>query len=724
MKVLKKDGSKQDFDISKIISVLHRANKKNEQDEMVSPEGIKYIADEVSKLIFENIETSEIEKIIETKLIEKNMVQLARNYIIGCYDKRNIRHRQNLDDSILGILDESNEEVTMENANKNPSILSTQRDYMAGEISKDIVDRLLYSKEIVDAHKEGIIHLHDKDYISMKMTNCELINLEDMLQNGTVMNGVKIEKPKSLLTACTIASQISLAVSSCSYGGQSMNLAHLAPFVDISRQKYIKELIHDNKELDLGLSDEQIKNISEKRLKTEIKNSVQTINYQWNTMSSANGQTPFVTLFMYLNDAKSKQEQDDLSMLIEEILNQRIKGFKNEKGVLVSQTFPKLIYVLDENNIYKDSEYYWLTELSAKCTAKRMVPDYISAKKMKELKGSVFAPMGCRSFLSIDEYGYGENGEPKYWGRYNKGVCTLNLPDIALSSKGDIDEFWKIFDDRMENLIRPALEIRHNTLIGTKSDVAPILWQHGAIARLKQGEVINELLYDGYSTISIGFAGLYETVKYMTGKSHTDESAKKFAMDIMQFMNNKADKWNDDENIGYSVYSTPLESSTYRLARLLKKRFGIVEGITDRDYITNSYHVPVFEEIDAFTKLSKEAIFQELSPGGAISYVECPNMQGNIPALMQLLKYMYDTNMYSEINTKSDYCEVCGFDGEMHIVKNENNKRIWECPNCHNRDQKRLSVVRRLCGYLGNVSKNGANQGRLGDIEDRVLHLT
>ena len=724
MKIKKSNGQYQDFDIAKIITVLHRANKNTDEKLRVSSEGIKYIADEVTKQVSENMSTSSIEKIVETKLIEKNMVELARNYIRGCYDKENLRHKHYLDESIIGILDESNEEVTMENANKNPSVLNTQRDYMAGEVSKDLVDRLIYPKEVVEAHKNGIIHLHDRDYIAMKMTNCELINLEDMLQNGTVMNGVKIEKPKSLLTACTIASQISLAVSSCSYGGQSINLAHLAPFIDISRQKYINELTKDNDELTLGLSIEQIKDISEKRLKTEIKNSVQTINYQWNTMSSANGQTPFVTLFMYLNDAKSKQEQDDLSMLIEEFLNQRIKGFKNEKDIWVSQTFPKLIYVLDENNIYKDSEYYWLTELSAKCTAKRMVPDYISAKKMKELKGSVFSPMGCRSFLSIDEYGYGENGKPKYWGRFNQGVCTLNLPDIALSSKGDVDEFWKIFDDRMENLIRPALETRHNTLIGTKSDVAPILWQHGAIARLKQGEVIDELLYDGYSTISIGFAGLYETVKYMTGKSHTDKSAKQFAIDIMQFMNDKADKWNDEENIGYSVYSTPLESSTYRLARLLKKRFGIIEWITDRDYITNSYHVPVFEEIDAFTKLSKEAVFQELSPGGSISYIEAPNMQGNIPALISLLQYMYETNMYSEINTKSDYCEICGFDGEMHIVKDENDKRIWECPNCHNKDQKKLSVVRRLCGYLGNVSKNGANQGRLGDIEDRVLHLT
>ena len=716
IKVLKRKGFKQDFDIIKIIDVLNKANKKNGE---ATPEEIKRVAHQVKEEIKDNeISAKDLENIIRKTLIENNLVHLATSYIVGCYEKQAIHHKQDLDSSIMGIIEESNEEVGTENANKNPALLSTQRDYIAGEISKDISKRLLFPKEVIDAHEKGIIHIHDLDYAAMRIHNCELINIEDMLQNGTVISGVKIETPKSLSTAATVMTQISAQVASSSFGGQSINLAHLAPFVEVSRKK-IRNSIYDS--LDLAgiddYDDEGVEKIVYKELLKEIKDAVQTMQYQWSTISSTNGQTPFISLFLNLRDAKEGSERDDLALLIKEVFNQRIQGVKNEQGVYINPTFPKLIYVLDEMNIDEDDEYYWLTKLAAKCTAKRMVPDYLSAKKMLELKGDVYSPMGCRSFLTPDP----ENHH--YWGRFNQGVVTINLPHVALSSKGVPEDFWKILEERMEKLIRPALMARHNRLKGTKSDVAPILWQHGALTRLEPGEVIDKYLYDNYSTISVGYAGLYETVLYMTGESHTEESSKKFAKDVLQFLNDKAEQWKNDTRISFSVYGTPIESTTGRLAEALKRDFEEVEGVNDKDFVTNSYHIYVGEDIDAFSKLAKEAVFQELSPGGAISYIEVPDLQTNVPAVLAVMRYIYDTILYAEINGHSDLCEKCGFEGEIELIKNKEGKRVWQCPQCGNKEQKTLYVVRRICGYLGNVSKNGANQARLADIENRVLHL-
>lgn len=721
MVVIKKNGKTEQFDIMKIISVLHKANDSSA--EKTSSENIKNIADIAASLIEDESTTEDIQKVIEDLLIQYDEFDLAKAYIIGCYDKKAFHRKQELDDSILGIIDSDNEDIGSENANKDPAIVSTQRDYMAGEVSKDIARRLLFPEEVINAHDEGMIHIHDMDYVAMREYNCALLNIEDALQNGTVISGVKIDTPKSLQTAATVTTQISAQVASSQYGGQSINLAHIAPFVDVSRQKIIERTEEMLDDIGVSLESHEFQTIINNELRKEIKDAVQTMNYQWSTISSTQGQTPFITLFIYLDDAKNETEKYDLALLAKEVLEQRIKGFKNEQGIFVSPTFPKLVYVLDEDNIHPHSNYYWLTELAAKCTAKRLVPDYISAKKMKELKGSVYAPMGCRSFLTPDETGMGPGGKLKYWGRFNAGVVTLNLPDVALSSKGNPQEFWNILEHRLDKFIYPALMARHNRLRGTKSDVAPILWQHGIISRLKPGETIDDMLFNNYSTISIGYAGLYETVYYMTGKSHTDESAIKFAKEIMQFMNDKAAAWRAKDKISFSVYGTPLESTTAKLASTLKRRHGNIEGITDKDYITNSYHVHVNEEIDAFNKLGFEAEFQELSPGGAISYVEVPNMQGNLLAVITILRFIYDNIMYAELNTKSDYCADCGYDGEIKMVKDKNGKRIWECPNCGNQDQQRLSVIRRVCGYLGNLSKNGANQGRLGEIEDRVLHV-
>ena len=724
VQITKRDGTIEAFDVTKIIRVLQKANSKLENEEKTTYEDILSVANEVYYALDDNQEvtSADIEELVETLLVGNNLVGLTRSYVRGCYDKKKIYHQQELDVDILGIIEEENDEVGQENANKDPAILSTQRDLMAGEISKDIAKRLLFQPQIAEAHDKGVIHIHDIDYIYMRMHNCCLINMEDMLMNGTVISGVQIDRPKSLMTAATVATQISAQVASSQYGGQSINLAHIAPFVDISRQKYRKEIKESAEAVDANLSEEQVNELAETKTRKEIKDSVQTMQYQWSTLSSTNGQTPFITLFMYINDAQ-EEHKDDLVLLMQEVLKQRIIGVKNEEGIYVSPTFPKLIYVLDENNVTADSEYFWLTELAAACTAKRLVPDYISAKKMLEAKGDIYSPMGCRSFLTSDRDGLGENGSKKYWGRFNAGVVTLNLPHVALSSAGDIDEFWRILDYRMNELIYPALMARHDRLLGTRSDVAPILWQHGALARLKPGETIDHLLFNNYSTLSIGYAGLSEAVRYMTGRSHTHDSAREFGYQIMQGLNDYAQRWKAQTDIEFSVYGTPIESTTAKLAKSLQRDFGEIVGITDKDYITNSYHVPVTEEIDAFTKLEKEASFQDLSPGGAISYVEVPGMQGNIPAVISVLNYIYDHIMYAELNTKSDYCGKCGYTGEIFIVEDDDGKRIWECPNCHNRDQKTMNVVRRVCGYLGEMAKNGANQGRLHEIQERVLHL-
>ena len=671
----------------------------------------------------------EIQDMVEHHIMAHGAFEVAKHYITYRYTRSLVRRANTTDDKILSLIECNNEEAKQENSNKNPVVNSTQRDYMAGEVSRDITNRLLLPQDIVEAHEEGIIHFHDTDYFAQHMHNCDLVNLEDMLQNGTVITGTMIEKPHSFATACNIATQIVAQVASNQYGGQSISLTHLAPFVEVSRQKIRRIVLAEMASIGVDPGEEKIHELVEARLREEIRRGVQTIQYQVVTLLTTNGQAPFITVFMYLNEARNEREKKDLAMIIEEMLLQRYQGVKNEQGVWVTPAFPKLIYTLEEDNIHEDSPYWYLTELAAKCTARRMVPDYISEKKMKELKGDVYTCMGCRSFLTPDRFtdagignvanaGNYEPGKHKYYGRFNQGVVTINLPDVALSSGGNMDRFWQIFEERLE-LCHRAMRCRHERLLGTTSDAAPILWQYGALARLKKGETIDKLLYNGYSTISLGYAGLYECVKYMTGKSHTDPAATPFALDIMQKMNDKCKEWKTAENIDYSLYGTPLESTTYKFAKCLQKRFGVIKGITDKGYITNSYHVNVTEEIDAFTKLEFEAQFQHLSPGGAISYVEVPDMQDNIPAVLEVMKFIYDHIIYAELNTKSDYCQVCGWDGEIQIVE-EDGKLIWKCPQCGNTDQDKMNVARRTCGYIGTQFWN---QGRTQEIKDRVLHL-
>ena len=720
MKIIKRNGTEVVFDITKIISAITKANNADDSSKELSREQIVRIAASVEQKCSSINRASSVEEIqdmVEQKIMEQGAFKVAKRYIKYRYNRTLVRRANTTDNQILSLIECNNEEVKQENSNKNPTVNSVQRDYMAGEVSKDISKRLLLPKEIVKAHEEGIIHFHDMDYYAQHMHNCDLVNLEDMLQNGTVISGTLIEKPHSFSTACNIATQIIAQVASSQYGGQSISLAHLAPFVQVSRNKIRKDVLREVEELHGKLDEEVISNIVERRLREEIKRGVQIIQYQVVTLMTTNGQAPFVTVFMYLNEAKNATERRDLAMIIEETLRQRYEGVKNEAGVWITPAFPKLIYVLEEDNIEKGSEYYYPTELAAKCTAKRLVPDYISEKKMKELKeGNCFPVMGCRSCLSPWK---DENGNYKFYGRFNQGVVTINLVDVALSSGGDVDKFWDIFDKRLE-LCYDALMCRHERLKGTLSDAAPILWQYGAISRLKKGEPIDKLLYGGYSSISLGYAGLCECVKYMTGKSHTDPSATPFAIKIMEHMNEACERWKKETNIGFGIYGTPLESTTYRFAKCLQKRFGIIEGVTDRNYITNSYHVHVTEDIDAFTKLSFESKFQALSTGGAISYIEVPNMQQNIEAVLDVIKFIYDNIMYAELNTKSDYCQVCGFDGEIQIVTDEDGKLVWECPHCHNRDQSKMNVARRTCGYIGTQYWN---QGRTQEIKDRVMHL-
>lgn len=724
MKIIKRSGREDAFDEAKIVNAVAKANASVGEADRLSDEEVRAVGANVAKIAMASsraLSVEEIQDLVENEIMAHKKYRVARNYITYRYTRELARKANTTDDRILSLIECNNEEVKQENSNKNPTVNSVQRDYMAGEVSKDITKRILLPKDIVAAHEAGIIHFHDADYFAQHMHNCDLVNLEDMLQNGTVISGTYIEKPHSFSTACNIATQIIAQVASNQYGGQSISLTHLAPFVDISRQKIRKEVVEELAEA--GITDTDLINkIAEKRLRNEIKRGIQTIQYQVVTLLTTNGQAPFITVFMYLNEARNDQEKKDLAVIIEETLLQRIQGVKNEAGVWITPAFPKLIYVLEPDNITEDSKYWYLTELAAKCTAKRMVPDYISEKKMLEYKvdkngeGHCYTCMGCRSFLTpyVDE-----NGKPKYYGRFNQGVVTINLVDVALSSGKDVDKFWKIFDERLDLCYR-ALMLRHNRLKGTLSDAAPILWQYGALARLKKGETIDKLLYGGYSTISLGYAGLYECVKYMTGKSHTSAEAKPFALSVMQHMNDKCKEWKAKENIDFSLYGTPLESTTYKFAKCLQKRFGVIEGVTDKNYITNSYHVHVTEKIDAFTKLKFESEFQQLSPGGAISYVEVPNMQNNIPAVLELMKYIYDNIMYAELNTKSDYCQVCGYDGEMQIVTDNDGKLVWECPNCRNRDQSKMNVARRTCGYIGTQFWN---QGRTQEIKERVLHL-
>ena len=721
MKIIKRNGTEVVFDITKIISAITKANNADDSSKELSREQIVRIAASVEQKCSSINRASSVEEIqdmVEQKIMEQGAFKVAKRYIKYRYNRTLVRRANTTDNQILSLIECNNEEVKQENSNKNPTVNSVQRDYMAGEVSKDISKRLLLPKEIVKAHEEGIIHFHDMDYYAQHMHNCDLVNLEDMLQNGTVISGTLIEKPHSFSTACNIATQIIAQVASSQYGGQSISLAHLAPFVQVSRNKIRKDVLREVEELHGKLDEEVISNIVERRLREEIKRGVQIIQYQVVTLMTTNGQAPFVTVFMYLNEAKNATERRDLAMIIEETLRQRYEGVKNEAGVWITPAFPKLIYVLEEDNIEKGSEYYYLTELAAKCTAKRLVPDYISEKKMKELKeGNCFPVMGCRSCLSPWK---DENGNYKFYGRFNQGVVTINLVDVALSSGGDVDKFWDIFDKRLE-LCYDALMCRHERLKGTLSDAAPILWQYGAISRLKKGEPIDKLLYGGYSSISLGYAGLCECVRYMTGKSHTDPSATPFAIKIMEHMNEACERWKKETNIGFGIYGTPLESTTYRFAKCLQKRFGIIEGVTDRNYITNSYHVHVTEDIDAFTKLSFESKFQALSTGGAISYIEVPNMQQNIEAVLDVIKFIYDNIMYAELNTKSDYCQVCGFDGEIQIVTDEDGKLVWECPHCHNRDQSKMNVARRTCGYIGTQYWN---QGRTQEIKDlSLIHI-
>ena len=725
MKIIKRNGSEAVFDITKIIAAITKANHVVPESQRLTKEQIIEISDHVQTSCLSRghaMNVEEIQDLVEDEIMQTGAFEVARKYITYRYVQSLKRTHNTTDDKILSLIECNNEEVKQENSNKNPTVNSVQRDYMAGEVSKDLTMRMLLPPEIVKAHEEGIIHFHDADYYAQHMHNCDLVNLDDMLQNGTVISGTLIEKPHSFSTACNIATQIIAQVASSQYGGQSISLTHLAPFVDVSRKKIRRDVEAEMKELGIDPGEEKISEIVEKRLREEIKRGVQTIQYQVVTLMTTNGQAPFITVFMYLNEAGDNQRlKSDLAIVIEEMLRQRYQGVKNEAGVWITPAFPKLIYVLEDDNIYEGQPYYYLTKLAAKCTAKRMVPDYISEKKMLEYKvdkngeGHCFTCMGCRSFLTpyVDE-----NGKPKYYGRFNQGVVTINLVDVALSSGGDFDKFWKIFDERLE-LCHKALMCRHNRLKGTLSDAAPILWQYGALARLKKGEPIDKLLYGGYSTISLGYAGLYECCKYMTGKSHTDPAAKPFALHVMQHMNDACTKWKEQHNIDFSLYGTPLESTTYKFAKCLQKRFGLVPGITDRNYITNSYHVHVTEPIDAFTKLKFESEFQRLSPGGAISYVEVPNMQDNLEAVIKVMQFIYENIMYAELNTKSDYCQVCGYDGEISIVQ-EDGKLVWECPKCHNRDQNKLNVARRTCGYIGTQFWN---QGRTAEIKDRVLHL-
>ena len=723
MKIIKRNGSEVPFDITKIITAVTKASDSVSRKSSLTQEQILSIANDVTEqcqALNRAVSVEEIQDMVENKLMDIQAHDVARHYITYRYVQSLKRQTNTTDERILSLIECQNEEVKQENANKNPTVNSVQRDYMAGEISKDLTARLLLDPEIVKAHNEGLIHFHDSDYFAQHMHNCDLVNLEDMLQNGTVISGTYIEKPHSFSTACNIATQIIAQVASNQYGGQSISLTHLAPFVDVSRKKIAAEVEVEMAGLDV--SAERKKEIVERRLRNEINRGVQTIQYQVVTLMTTNGQAPFITVFMYLGEARNPQEKADLAIIIEETIRQRYQGVKNEAGVWITPAFPKLIYVLEEDNIRPGTPYYYLTELAAKCTAKRMVPDYISEKKMLELKvdkngeGHCYTCMGCRSFLT--PYVDPETGKPKYYGRFNQGVVTINLVDVALSSKGNFEKFWKIFDERLA-LCHRALQARHKRLLGTPSDAAPILWQYGALARLKKGEKIDKLLFGGYSTISLGYAGLYECVKYMTGKSHTDAGAKPFALSVMQHMNDKCTEWKKAENMDYSLYGTPLESTTYKFAKCLQKRFGIVPGITDKNYITNSYHVHVSEHIDAFTKLKFESEFQKLSPGGAISYVEVPNMQDNLEAVISVLQFIYDNIMYAELNTKSDYCQCCGYDGEIKIVEDDG-KLVWECPKCGNRDQNKLNVARRTCGYIGTQFWN---QGRTQEIKDRVLHL-
>ncbi|MGI5954583.1 anaerobic ribonucleoside-triphosphate reductase [Dysosmobacter sp.] len=732
MKIIKRNGTEAVFDIEKIVSAITKANESVEEGARMTPLQIRRIAEfvELSCLkMNRSPAVEEVQDLVEYQIMAHGAYEVAKNYVTYRYTRSLVRRSNTTDEKILSLIECCNEEAKQENSNKNPVVNSTQRDYMAGEVSRDLSERLLLPPDIVEAHKEGIIHFHDSDYYAQHMHNCDLVNLEDMLQNGTVITGTLIERPHSFSTACNIATQIIAQVASNQYGGQSISLAHLAPFVDVSRKKIRRIVQQEMETLGIDPGEEKMTQLVEDRLRDEVRRGVQTIQYQVLTLLTTNGQAPFVTVFMYLGEAKSEQERKDLALIIEETLEQRYQGVKNEDGVWITPAFPKLIYVLEEDNIHEDSPYYYLTKLAAKCTARRMVPDYISAKKMMELKGDVYTCMGCRSFLTPDRFtdagignianaGNYEPGKHKYYGRFNQGVVTINLPDVALSSGGDLDKFWSIFDERLE-LCHRALLCRHERLKGTLSDVAPILWQYGACARLKKGETIDELLYHGYSTISLGYAGLYECVKYMTGKSHTDPEATPFALSVMQRMNDACKKWKEESDIDFSLYGTPLESTTYKFAKCLQRRFGIIEGITDKGYITNSYHVHVTEEINAFDKLKFEAQFQHLSPGGAISYVEVPDMQNNLEAVLQVMKFIYDNIIYAELNTKSDYCQVCGWDGEIQIVE-ENGKLIWKCPKCGNTDQDKMNVARRTCGYIGTQFWN---QGRTQEIRDRVLHL-
>ena len=740
MKIIKRSGSEVNFDIQKIIDAIKGANSEVKEAERLTERQVVYAAQNVAdrcESAGHTVSVEEIQDMVEDEIMALDRFEVARRYIIYRYVQGLKRQKNTTDDKILSLIECNNEEVKQENSNKNPTVNSVQRDYMAGEVSKDLTQRVLLPAEIVEAHNEGIIHFHDSDYFAQHMHNCDLVNLEDMLQNGTVISGTLIERPHSFSTACNIATQIIAQVASCQYGGQSISLTHLAPFVEVSRQKIRRQVDAELKELGVEAPEEKVSEVVETRLRDEIRRGVQTIQYQVVTLMTTNGQAPFVTVFMYLNEARSEAEKRDLAMIIEETLRQRYEGVKNEAGVWITPAFPKLIYVLEEDNVHEGSEYFYLTQLAAKCTAKRMVPDYISEKKMREFKlskgetegnGDCYTCMGCRSFLTPDRTGNGydnvaraknyEPGKPKYYGRFNQGVVTINLPDVALSSQRDMDKFWEIFDERLE-LCHRALRCRHERLLGTLSDAAPILWQYGALARLDKGEKIDKLLFGGYSTISLGYAGLYECVKYMTGASHTDEHGTPFAMAVMQRMNDKCNEWKAAEDIDYSIYGTPLESTTYKFSKCLQRRFGIIPGVTDKGYITNSYHVHVSEEIDAFDKLKFESQFQRLSPGGAISYVEVPNMQDNLKAVIRVMQYIYDNIMYAELNTKSDYCQECGFDGEIKIVEDDG-KLMWECPHCGNRNQETLNVARRTCGYIGTQFWN---QGRTEEIRDRVLHL-
>ena len=719
MKIIKRNGAEEDFDNNKIVVAVAKANTAAGKNKL-SLEQIKDIADYVEyKCVKLNraVSVEEIQDMVENQIMSTGAFELAKDYVRYRYQRSLIRKANTTDNRILSLIECNNEDVKQENSNKNPTVNSVQRDYMAGEVSKDLTKRMLLPQDIVEADKEGIIHFHDSDYFAQHMHNCDLVNLEDMLQNGTVISETRIEKPHSFSTACNIATQIIAQVASNQYGGQSISLAHLAPFVDVSRKKIYAEVQEEVKTFGCMPSEETIREVVENRLRKEVTKGVQTIQYQVITLMTTNGQAPFLTVFMYLNEAKNEREKKDLAMIIEETLKQRYQGVKNESGVWITPAFPKLIYVLEEDNVNEGTEYYYLTEMAAKCTAKRLVPDYISEKKMMELKeGNCFPVMGCRSALSPWK---DENGNYKFYGRFNQGVVTINLVDVALSSGGDMKAFWKIFDERLDLCYR-ALMCRHNRLRGTLSDAAPILWQNGALARLKKGETIDRLLYGGYSTISLGYAGLYECVKYMTGKSHTDQETTPFALEVMEYMNKACNRWKDETNIGFSIYGSPIESTTYKFAKCLQKRFGIIEGVTDRSYITNSYHVNVSEEIDAFSKLKFESQFQALSTGGAISYVEVPNMQNNIPAVLGIIRYIYDNIMYAELNTKSDFCQECGFDGEIQIVTDESGKLVWECPKCGNRDENKLNVARRTCGYIGTQFWN---QGRTQEIKERVLHL-